>query len=86
MALQLPEIFVMLKNVFVIWMVTTAMFSCFSESKCEFEAIFNFGDSNTETGGFWAAFPPPLLPFGMTYFKRPSGRASDGRNIIDFLG
>lgn len=54
--------------------------------KCPFEAIFNFGDSNTDTGGFWAAFPAERLPYGMTYFERPSGRATDGRVIIDFLG
>ncbi|CAA2998092.1 GDSL esterase lipase At4g01130-like [Olea europaea subsp. europaea] len=53
--------------------------------KCPFEAIFNFGDSNTDTGGFWAAFPAERLPYGMTYFERPSGRATDGRVIIDFL-
>ncbi|KAI4372541.1 hypothetical protein MLD38_010758 [Melastoma candidum] len=56
-----------------------------SESKCEFKAIFNFGDSNTDTGGFYAAFPAQSGPFGMTYFGRPSGRASDGRLIVDFL-
>lgn len=56
-----------------------------SDSKCEFEAIFNFGDSNSDTGGFWAAFPAQSGPFGMTYFKRPAGRASDGRLIVDFL-
>ncbi|KAJ0052113.1 hypothetical protein Pint_00529 [Pistacia integerrima] len=85
MALQLPKILVMLRKVFVIWMVMMAMCGCLSDSKCEYEAIFNFGDSNTDTGGFWAAFPPQRLPFGMTYFKRPAGRASDGRNIVDFL-
>ncbi|CAN1218920.1 GDSL esterase/lipase At4g01130 [Linum perenne] len=55
-------------------------------SRCEFEAIFNFGDSNSDTGGFWAAFPAQSAPFGMTYFKKPAGRASDGRLIVDFLG
>uniref|UniRef100_A0A151UF25 GDSL esterase/lipase At4g01130 family n=1 Tax=Cajanus cajan TaxID=3821 RepID=A0A151UF25_CAJCA len=55
-------------------------------SKCDFEAIFNFGDSNSDTGGFWAAFPAQSGPFGMTYFKKPVGRASDGRLIVDFLG
>ncbi|CAN1218919.1 GDSL esterase/lipase At4g01130 [Linum perenne] len=54
-------------------------------SRCEFEAIFNFGDSNSDTGGFWAAFPAQSAPFGMTYFKKPAGRASDGRLIVDFL-
>ncbi|EEF50623.1 GDSL esterase/lipase At4g01130 [Ricinus communis] len=69
--------------VFCIMMM--AMLNSLSHSKCEFEAIFNFGDSNSDTGGFWAAFPAQSGPFGMTYFKKPSGRASDGRLIVDFL-
>ncbi|KAG6527900.1 GDSL esterase/lipase At4g01130-like [Zingiber officinale] len=56
-----------------------------AEAKCAFPAIFNFGDSNSDTGGFWAAFPAQPGPFGMTYFKAPAGRASDGRLVIDFL-
>lgn len=70
----------------VMAVVVMAMLVSFSESKCDFEAIFNFGDSNSDTGGFWAAFPAQGPPNGMTYFKKPSGRASDGRLIIDFLG
>ncbi|KAJ8529254.1 hypothetical protein K7X08_036089 [Anisodus acutangulus] len=54
--------------------------------KCAFKAIFNFGDSNTDTAGFWAAFPAQGPPHGMTYFKKPVGRATDGRVIVDFLG
>lgn len=54
--------------------------------KCGSEAIFNFGDSNSDTGGFYAAFPAERLPFGMTYFHKPAGRATDGRVIVDFLG
>ncbi|KAG8363282.1 hypothetical protein BUALT_Bualt19G0005900 [Buddleja alternifolia] len=59
-----------------------------TNAKCAFEAIFNFGDSNTDTGGFAAAFPymsSPSHPHGMTYFNRPTGRYSDGRLYIDFL-
>ncbi|KAF8050293.1 hypothetical protein N665_2004s0010 [Sinapis alba] len=59
--------------------------SCKADSKCGFKAIFNFGDSNSDTGGFWAAFPAQSGPWGMTFFKKPVGRASDGRLIIDFL-
>ncbi|CAN6165015.1 unnamed protein product [Urochloa humidicola] len=51
----------------------------------KFPAVFNFGDSNSDTGGFWAAFPAQQGPFGMTYFGRPAGRASDGRLVIDFI-
>ncbi|KAK4738869.1 hypothetical protein R3W88_002566 [Solanum pinnatisectum] len=53
--------------------------------KCAFKAIFNFGDSNTDTGGFWAAFPAQAPPHGMTYFNKPVGRATDGRVVVDFL-
>ena len=87
MKLWLPKIFVIRCWQFLVVMVTI-LFGCFSlsHSKCDFEAIFNFGDSNSDTGGFWAAFPAQSGPFGMTYFNRPAGRASDGRLIIDFLG
>ncbi|KAL7140723.1 hypothetical protein ABFS83_08G007100 [Erythranthe nasuta] len=52
---------------------------------CNYPAIYNFGDSNSDTGGSAAAFYPPALPSGETYFHRPAGRASDGRLIIDFI-
>lgn len=88
MKLWLPKIFVFRCWQFLLLVVMETMFCCFilSHSKCDFEAIFNFGDSNSDTGGFWAAFPAQSGPFGMTYFNRPTGRASDGRLIIDFLG
>ncbi|KAM5583310.1 GDSL esterase/lipase [Rosa sericea] len=55
------------------------------DSKC-FSAIFNFGDSISDTGEDHAAFPDHLpVPYGSTFFKKPAGRASDGRLIIDFL-
>lgn len=57
------------------------------EERCEFPAIFNFGDSNSDTGGLAAAFPSLLpKPYGQTYFHHPAGRFSDGRLIIDFIG
>ncbi|XP_058081026.1 GDSL esterase/lipase At3g26430-like [Magnolia sinica] len=52
---------------------------------CDFPAIFNFGDSNSDTGGLSASIMETLSPFGMTFFKRPAGRFSDGRLIIDFI-
>ncbi|XWS30419.1 hypothetical protein CRYUN_Cryun24cG0116100 [Craigia yunnanensis] len=54
-------------------------------SPCNFRAVYNFGDSNSDTGGgsaaFWIAGPPS----GETFFGRPVGRGSDGRLIIDFI-
>ncbi|KAH6801001.1 GDSL-like Lipase/Acylhydrolase superfamily protein [Perilla frutescens var. hirtella] len=52
---------------------------------CNYTAIYNFGDSNSDTGGIAAAFYPRAPPSGDTYFHRPAGRASDGRLIIDFI-
>ncbi|MQL75154.1 hypothetical protein Taro_007525 [Colocasia esculenta] len=67
------------------WVLLLAAQGVPGATKCDFRAVFNFGDSNSETGGFWAAFPAQSGPFGMTYFGRPAGRASDGRAVIDFL-
>ncbi|GAA0160639.1 hypothetical protein LIER_17149 [Lithospermum erythrorhizon] len=64
----------------------TAQESSSTSSDCGFPQIFNFGDSNSDTGGIAAAFYPPGPPSGQSFFKRPVGRASDGRLIIDFIG
>jgi len=56
-----------------------------SSQPCEFQAIFNFGDSNSDTGCMSAAFYSAVLPYGET-FPEAAGRASDGRLIIDFIG
>ncbi|KAI3733456.1 hypothetical protein L6452_12899 [Arctium lappa] len=52
---------------------------------CQFPAIYNFGDSNSDTGAVSAVFGHVLPPNGMTYFHKASGRYSDGRLIIDFI-
>ncbi|KAK8619078.1 hypothetical protein V6N13_133045 [Hibiscus sabdariffa] len=52
---------------------------------CNFRAVYNFGDSNSDTGGGSAAFWIAGLPPGETFFGRPVGRASDGRLIVDFI-
>ncbi|KAK4727018.1 hypothetical protein R3W88_031935 [Solanum pinnatisectum] len=54
-------------------------------ASCDFPAIYNFGDSNSDTGGIAAAFYPMAAPCGESYFHRPAGRGSDGRLIIDFI-
>uniref|UniRef100_A0A0D9X0X9 Esterase n=1 Tax=Leersia perrieri TaxID=77586 RepID=A0A0D9X0X9_9ORYZ len=55
------------------------------DAPCDFPAIFNFGDSNSDTGGLSALFAALPPPFGRTYFGMPAGRYSDGRLIIDFM-
>ncbi|PKI77118.1 hypothetical protein CRG98_002621 [Punica granatum] len=52
---------------------------------CNFPAIFNFGDSNSDTGGKSAAFHRIPYPNGVTFFGKPSGRYSDGKVILDFV-
>lgn len=53
---------------------------------CNFTAIFNFGDSNSDTGGLVAGLGlRSLLPNGESFFQKPTGRYCDGRLVIDFL-
>ncbi|KAL5576589.1 hypothetical protein UlMin_018288 [Ulmus minor] len=55
-----------------------------------YKAIFNFGDSLSDTGNLLLSgaltFPAiGNLPYGETFFRRPTGRCSDGRLVIDFI-
>ncbi|KAJ7970745.1 GDSL esterase/lipase family [Quillaja saponaria] len=52
---------------------------------CVFPAIYNYGDSNSDTGGISATFAPIAGPYGEGFFHKPAGRESDGRLIIDFI-
>ena len=58
----------------------------YAQKHCDFPAIINLGDSNSDTGGYAAGFFPPTSPYGDTYFHMPARRFSDGRLIIDFIG
>jgi hypothetical protein len=56
-----------------------------------YAAIFNFGDSLADAGNLCVDGIPPYLatarpPYGMTYFGYPTGRVSDGRLVVDFIG
>ena len=54
--------------------------------ECNFPAIFNFGDSNSDTGTLAAMYGQLPFPYGETYFHHSAGRYSDGRLVIDFIG
>jgi hypothetical protein len=58
-----------------------------------YDSIFVFGDSYADTGNNPVAFrrrslfdPVMRPPYGATFFGRPTGRESDGRLAIDFVG
>lgn len=64
-----------------------------SETKClNFKSIISFGDSIADTGNLIGLSTPNELPesafppYGETFFHHPTGRYSDGRLIIDFIG
>ncbi|KAH7571279.1 hypothetical protein ACOSP7_013682 [Xanthoceras sorbifolium] len=63
------------------------LFTVTIASQCKYPpVIFNFGDSNSDTGGLVAGLGFPVnLPYGRTFFRRSTGRLSDGRLLIDFL-
>ncbi|KAJ1685252.1 hypothetical protein LUZ63_016642 [Rhynchospora breviuscula] len=51
-----------------------------------FNAIYSFGASYEDTGNLAILSPTSnelKLPYGETFFHRPTGRASDGRLVID---
>jgi hypothetical protein len=58
-----------------------------------YDSIFSFGDSFADTGNDIVVFaahsldnPTARPPYGMTFFGHPTGRNSNGRLIIDFIG
>lgn len=78
-------------HIIIIVIVIVVLFlhtACVAMAAVDFNcpAVFNFGDSNSDTGARIAAGLESIgLPYGQTYFRRPAGRFCDGRLIIDFL-
>ncbi|XP_038714985.1 uncharacterized protein LOC120008668 [Tripterygium wilfordii] len=73
------SIFIALVTLTCVWNPTLSL------KTCDFPAIFNLGDSNSDTGGLAASLITPTPPYGETFFHMPAGRFSDGRLIIDFI-
>ncbi|KAK7247380.1 hypothetical protein RIF29_42262 [Crotalaria pallida] len=66
-------------------MPTSRVIRYANAKQCNFPAIFNFGDSNSDTGGLSALFGQAPSPNGITFFHTPAGRYTDGRLIVDFI-
>ncbi|KAK9108237.1 hypothetical protein Syun_024248 [Stephania yunnanensis] len=75
----------LLKLIALVLSLSSTTDSVSSLASCDFPAIFNFGDSNSDTGGLSAAFGQAGPPHGMTYFHHPAGRYCNGRLKIDFI-
>ncbi|KAK9139121.1 hypothetical protein Scep_008802 [Stephania cephalantha] len=76
----------------VLSLFVSLLLSCSVTSECILGrkitpvVIFNFGDSNSDTGGLSSALGFNIgLPNGRVFFHRSSGRLCDGRLVIDFL-
>jgi hypothetical protein len=54
--------------------------------------VFNFGDSLADTGNYAFYYgnnsgePALRPPYGETFFRRATGRFSNGRLVLDFIG
>ncbi|XVF02570.1 hypothetical protein REPUB_Repub04eG0186000 [Reevesia pubescens] len=83
MASQLS--FVLVITIIAVFLLNLPSSLVLARKPCHFPTIFNFGDSNSDTGGLSAAFGQAPPPNGMSYFGGPAGRYSDGRLLIDFI-
>jgi len=62
-----------------------------ARSRKSYRAVFSFGDSLSDAGNLIVNGTPKALttarpPYGMTFFRKPTGRCSNGRLVVDFLG
>ncbi|KAG1330239.1 putative GDSL esterase/lipase [Cocos nucifera] len=78
-----------MKPSILLYLLFSSLHLSFSVSD-PYTAIFSFGDSLADTGNHLVDGPNPILstthpPYGMTFFRRPTGRCSDGRLVIDFI-
>lgn len=81
------------KKALILYMLILHANSTHYANAC-YSSIYNFGDSLSDTGNllqFWLSEHNEIAnigfpPYGETYFHAPTGRFSNGRLIIDFIG
>ncbi|XP_047152491.1 GDSL esterase/lipase At1g54790-like isoform X2 [Vigna umbellata] len=74
------------KNVFFHFVLVSMCLAMSNSAEFKYPAVFNFGDSNSDTGDLAAGLGFQVAPpNGQDYFKIPSGRFCDGRLMVDFL-
>ncbi|RDX61395.1 GDSL esterase/lipase, partial [Mucuna pruriens] len=77
------------KNVVVVAFQVVTFCICLAVANSidlSFPAVFNFGDSNSDTGELAAGLGFLVIPpNGQNYFKTPYARFCDGRLMVDFL-
>ena len=84
--------FCLMEYLFILCFISHFLFSCALSKAPTFEAIYQFGDSIADTGNDiheirrGAHYGCGRPPYGHTFFHHASGRCSDGRLMIDFIG
>lgn len=84
--------------IFFLFFTQVSIISCESLNSdntlksCQFDQIYQFGDSLSDVGNFIRELPigPTThftdLPFGQTFFSNATGRVTDGLLLIDYIG
>lgn len=80
-----------ISTAFFVVITLWSQLSWITDASC-YTAIYSFGDSLTDTGNLLASMISNVsklasgsLPYGETYFRKPTGRFSDGRLIVDYI-
>ncbi|XP_019175962.1 PREDICTED: GDSL esterase/lipase At1g28580-like [Ipomoea nil] len=83
-----PSFLSLQKSAAICILVFLVFAPCGDATRC-YESIISFGDSLADTGNLIRMWNPyniaAVLPYGETFFHRPTGRFSDGRLILDFI-
>jgi hypothetical protein len=87
--LRMKELCAYFSGVIVAWVIVASFVEVQVDAIQSVPGYFVLGDSGLDVGennyvpnAFHANFPP----YGETFFHRPTGRFTNGRNVGDFIG